>query len=275
LIFLLLLLPLAAYLFVLGLINRRRFPLMVSGTADLIGLLAGCSGFVVFGGPTLLSIAYERWRLFWLLGQGWASALRGPNPWAVWVCLFALYFFGVVGAAAYLFRQRRHHTCVYNADPETVEQLLDETCEHLGLAPVRSGNVYLFGLPAGALEPRPGAPAGLQAPHARPDPDGIQPMPALLPAPEAGPTAAGEALAGQCAVLEVEPFPLLRHVILRWEKADAPLRREVDAELERRLAEAPTEPHEVGGWMVTLAGLLFAASLLIGLVLVLRWTFRI
>jgi hypothetical protein len=140
---------------------------------------------------------------------------------------------------------------------------------------VRSGNVYLFGLPAGALEPRPHSPAGLQAPHTRPDLGGIQPTPALLPSPEAGPAEAGEGLVGQCAVLEVDPFPLLRHVTLRWEKADSPLRREVEAELERRLAEEPTEAHEVGGWMVTLAGVLFATSLLVGLVLLLRWAFRI
>jgi hypothetical protein len=269
LIFLAFFLPLAVYLLVLGRINRRRRPLLVPGTWDFLGLLFAASGFLLFGGPALLSSAHERWRLSWRFGHGWSAAIGPDATWAVWYGLFALYFVAVVAAAARLLARRRRQTSIYNVAPAAVPLALAEVCEQLGLDPVRSGNLFLFGL---TLEEPAGRRAGTQAPPHLPLPAGL-----ALPhgrTATAGPPGAplGEAeLLGPSTILEVEPFPLMRHVTLRWGPADSPLRPEVERELARRLARTAAPPHDVGGWL-TLAGLfLLAASLLGAVMLTVRW----
>ncbi len=47
--------PLAVYCSVLGLVNRRLQPLMISGVWDFVGVLCATSGFLLFVGPYLLS----------------------------------------------------------------------------------------------------------------------------------------------------------------------------------------------------------------------------
>src|SRR5262249_15290898 len=90
--------------------------------------------------------------------------------------------------------------------------------------------------------------AGLQAPHYLP-PAG---PPVGSPAEDGGPSAAD--FAGQTAVLEVDPFPLMHHVSLRWEPADAPLRRAVEGSLARALERFPPPSPLLGEWL-TVAGL--------------------
>src|ERR1051325_5142693 len=51
--------PLSTYLLILGLVNRRRSPLMVPGTWDFVGVLFGASGFILAGG----------WFLFYIIGN--------------------------------------------------------------------------------------------------------------------------------------------------------------------------------------------------------------
>jgi hypothetical protein len=265
-------LPLAVYLLVLGFINRRPRPLLVSGTWDLIGLLAASSGFLLFGGPAILSGLNERWRLFWLFGQG-GLGVGGGSGWRLWVFLSALYFALVVGGAASLFWRRRHRTCVYNVDPPTLVRTLAEVCDDFGLEPVRSGNLFLFGMDSVILPGRrPARPEGIQAPHYRPTPG----RPAgRLPEPAAGSVAgqeqapAGELL-GHTAILEVDSFPALRHVTLRWDPPSSPLRQEVEAELGRRLESTPAPEHQTGAWLTLIGLTLLAASLLGALFLLLR-----
>jgi hypothetical protein len=55
--------------------------------------------------------------------------------------------------------------------------------------------------------------------------------------------------------LQVDVFPLMRHATLRWEPADSPLRREVEKELTRLLAEtSPPEEESILGGCLTLLG---------------------
>ena len=54
--------PLAVYCLILGLINRRRHPLMVSAAWDFAGLLFAASGFLAFGLPGILNGFTERGR---------------------------------------------------------------------------------------------------------------------------------------------------------------------------------------------------------------------
>jgi hypothetical protein len=139
-------LPLAVYLLLLGFLNRRRHPLLVSGVWDCVGLLFAASGFLLFGGPAILSGLNERWRMFWLFGRPGVSARSPDGGWQFWVFLSVLYFVGVVAGCAAMLWRRRRTTAVYNAESWVVERALSQACEHLGLSPVRSGNVYLFGI---------------------------------------------------------------------------------------------------------------------------------
>jgi hypothetical protein len=262
------LLPLSLYLLVLGVLNRRPHPLLVSGVWDFIGLLFAASGFLLFGGPGILGGLNERWRMYWLLGHP-AGGGGGAGDWSFWVLLSVLYFVLVVGGAAYLLFRRRHLTAIYNVDPVAVEEALAEVCQGLGVQPVRSGNLFLFGMMVGrSPAARVGVREGIQAPHYLPA-DGRK----ALPRTAAAAAPAGSDLLGQAAILEVDAFPQMNHVTLRWDPPDPALRREVEAALARRLAESPAPDSDLGGWLLvlgfallcltTLAGLgLFVASLL-------------
>lgn len=257
--------PLALYLLVLGGINRRRHPLMMSGVWDFIGLLFAASGFLLLGGPAILSSLNERWRLFWLLGR---SSANPEGAWQFWLFLSLLYFLlVVVGAGTLLWRQRAL-TSIYNTDRSLVEKCLAQICEQLHLTPVRTGNLFLFGLGAesSALARVP-APGAVQAPHYL---------------PQAVTTATGERrdgrgletgerdFLGQTAVLEIEAFAALRHVSLRWEPADSLFRQVIEAQLELALAQTPSEGEsEVGSWLTVLGLGLLALLFLGGMVLVL------
>jgi hypothetical protein len=249
--------PLAIYLLVLGSINRRAHPVVVSGTWDFLGILFAASGFLLFGGPAVLSSLHERWRLFWLWGQ--VSWLREQGGGDLWALLAVLYFAGVVAGVVLLLRRQRSLTAIYNVEPAQVDYLLGAACEHLGLEPVRSGNLYVFGLSLGLPAPVPSG--GLQGPHR---------LPATGPGPAGEmPTPAVE-LAGQTAILELEVFAPLRHVTLRWDPHDSPLRGTLEAELTRRLAGLRAPDHEAAAWLTLTGTFLLGASLLAGLALYLR-----
>jgi hypothetical protein len=250
-------LPLAIYLTVLGLLNRRRHPLVVSGVWDGIGLLFGVSGFLFFAGPAVFSSLSERWRLKWLLGKGDAP-LAGPDgAWQFWIFLSIVYFVLVVaGAVFYLWRQR-HLTSIYNTDTTQIDRVLTQICDELGLHPVRSGNMLLFGLSLGLSGERHGG-EKIQAPHYLPV--GVR---ASGGHRETAPAAPSKGMSDltvleQTAILELDSFALMRHVTLRWDPADCPLRQVVEAELARRLTRTPSGDSMLGAWLLTLGGLMLA-----------------
>ena len=253
--------PVAIYLLILGRVNRRRTPLRVSGVWDFIGLLGALSGFLLVGGPAVLSTLGGRWRDFWLTGQPPA----GTEDWSsLWVFLAAGYFLLVLIGAGFIFWFQRHLTAVYNIEPGILERLLARICRDLGLSPVRSGNLFLFGMPLRSLASRAAPPGeGIQAPHyrpRRPDEEAIQTTPET---PRVD--AAVSDLAGETAVLEVHEFRLMWHATLRWDPAHSNLRREIEAELDRSLAETPTPEHEFGHWL-TLVGLSLLCATLLGVI---------
>jgi len=239
--------PLALYLLVLGGINRRRFPLLVSGAWDFIGVLFGVSGFLLLGGPALLSSLNDRWRLILSLS----------------------YFVLVAGGVAYLLWQQRALTSIYNIERDRIEKCLDRICTQLQIAPIRSGNLYLFGLAVEAATlARVAAHGSIQGPHY---------LPQAITTPR-GPESKRDGVKGeggerdflgQTAILEVETFPALRHVTLRWEPVDSMFRREIEAQLQRALAETPMASEgEVSAWL-TAIGLCLLAGLFLGEVVVL------
>jgi hypothetical protein len=257
------LLPLAFYLLVLGVINRRPHPLLVPGVWDFLGLLFAASGFLLVGGPGILGGLHERWRQWWLWAQ---TGGRADGAGQFWLLVSALYFAAVVAGVAWLLVRRRHLTAVYNVEPAVVEQSLEEVCLELGLNPVRSGSLFLFGITVGRAEPQAGPREALQAPHYLPRAAREGVLERAAPVRD---------LTDQAAILEVDTFPHMNHVTLRWDPADTPLRREVESALARRLARAPGPESELGGWLLLLGFVLlgiagFAAAVIILLQLLVR-----
>lgn len=255
--------PLAIYLLVLGLLNRQRHPLLVSGVWDGIGLIFGVSGCLLFAGPAVFSALSERWRMFWLLGKR-DVPLTGPDgAGQFWIFLSILYFALIVGGAAFYFLRQRHLTAIYNSDAGQVEHALSDVCEQLGVHPVRSGGLFLFGLSLGLTSERRGSNGErIQAPHYLPAAVRVAgSIPQETVSPSAGGAATDRTILEQTAILEVDSFPLLRHVTLRWDPVDSPLRQVVETELRRRLSETFAGDNPLGGWLLTLGSILLAFEL--------------
>lgn len=235
-------LPLAIYLLVLARINRRPRALMVSGPWDFAGILFAASGFLLFGGPALLTSLSlnEGWRSFWLRGQRPLNLTREDFLFTVRIVLFALYFVAVVGGSALLLWRRRRLTSIYNVDPAVIETSLGETVERWRLRFVQTGNLVTF---------EPSAAAG-----------------------EDGPPAAG--LVERPITLEVDVNSALCHVTLVWHPADSRLRREVETHLRRTLAQTPAPASPASDWLLIAAYFLFFLMLVGISVLLFQWILR-
>jgi hypothetical protein len=237
-------LPLAFYVLVLGIINRRPHPLMVSGTWDFVGILFAASGFLVFGGPFVISTLNESWRAFLLLGPN-ADSASGDRLWAAALGMSILYFVVVVAGAAFLLWLQRKQTVVYNIDLASFEEALAAACARLGLHPARSATSYLFDPDKDHLT----APAKTA--------EGVA-TEARLPRQLAPPGAR------QLVLLRVDYFRAMRHVTLRWSAANSLLRKELEDELAHQLSETIVPPSDVGGWLTVLAFALLGLSFLVG-----------
>jgi hypothetical protein len=136
--------PLGIYCLILGAINRRDRPLLVSGPWDFAGVLFAVSGFLLFVGPAVLSSLYERWRVSWVLGH--AGAGEGPSgaSYYLWVGLWYVYYFGVVAVAVWMLKRRREVTAVYNVDVAVLEVALARVLERLGRSWRRTGSYYIL-----------------------------------------------------------------------------------------------------------------------------------
>src|SRR5262249_14745420 len=138
------LVPLGLYLVAIGLLNRRGQPMLVSGPIDLIGLLFGVSGFLLVGGPAIISSLHENWRMWWLLGDYGvdSDSLDAFQP--LWLLVCAGYFVFVVGGCAWLFRQYRALTSIYSVRPEVVPEVIMSVCRNTGILPTQVGNRFTF-----------------------------------------------------------------------------------------------------------------------------------
>ncbi len=73
--------------------------------------------------------------------------------------------------------------------------------------------------------------------------------------------AADRSVLEQTAILDVDGFPLMRHVTLRWDPVDSPLRPILETELIHRLSETPADENPLGGWLMTIGFLLLCFDL--------------
>jgi len=253
LIFLACLFPLAVYCFILSILNRRSHPAVVSGAWDFAGILFAASGFVVFGGPAILSNFSEQWRVLWLTGRRASTFGLGEESGLFYILLFVLYFVAVVATSVYLLRGRRNSTSIYNIQAETLERVLGSVLDNMGLCWARAGD-RLFITPANGLrnDPMGAKPSAVQAPHlaraavgerlSQGETEQGRPYPA--------PMLAADGFFENGAVVALDYFPTMRHATLRWESGDGLLREELEAELTRALRDVFTGSNPAGAWLL-------------------------
>jgi hypothetical protein len=253
LIFVAFLFPLTLYCLSLALINRRPGPTLVPGTWDFVGVVFAASGFLLLGGPSILTGFNERWRLFWLLGRHHALRELSDQSWYFWLLLSLVYYFVVVVGIAWLLKRRRALTAVYNVEPEVLERTLARVLERLGYCWAKAGSRLFLRAAEPAMpflpssEPAPSEAVQTLLPPTGEDVEtGKQLQPREMTAPEI-------ALFEDASVVELEPFPLMRHVTLNWEVEDSEARQQIETELSRALAEVRTPENPAGGWFLSLS----------------------
>jgi hypothetical protein len=246
LIFMVFFLPLSIYLFCLASINRASRAKVVSGVWDIVGLIAALSGFLLIGGPSILSGLYEQWRISWLLGNFQRlNEIRGT--WNDWIILYAAYFFGVICLAIWLILKARSKTSVYNvAEPEleiALRRALDDCAIVWKLESSRK--LVLFGIGA--------ADEALRQPDLKLTGDDIK-----VPA-------------SHTALLVWRPFQALRHVSLQWTNVTQEIRDNIEERLTEHLARVRAPDNPSASWFFTIGLLLLLFSLLtLGFLIVIR-----
>ena len=153
LLFLAFILPVGIYCLILGALNRRERPVLVSGRWDFAGVLLAASGLLLVVGPAVLTSLDERWRIYWLWGQAGNEEREGGLGSHLWSAARYVYFLAVVAGSAWMIKRRGETTAVYNVDRAVLEVGLGRVLERLGLTWRRAGNhFYLkpnpFGPPA-------------------------------------------------------------------------------------------------------------------------------
>jgi hypothetical protein len=138
------LLPVALYCLVLAMINRRWHPTLVAGPWDFAGVLFALSGFLILGGPALLTGFNKQWRDMWLLGQMREVSARAADWWDFWIVLWVAYFVTVVGVAGFVLWLRRRSTAIYNVEAQQLDEALNQVLDRLSLPATRTANrIYL------------------------------------------------------------------------------------------------------------------------------------
>ncbi len=227
--------PLAIYCLVLGLVNRRQHPLVVSGPWDCAGVLFAVSGFLAFGLPGLLSGFSEYGRETVLVGPhtvghagllGWLwegyESLCATLYIAGAPAVLVGYFLLVVTASALLLWRRQNQTVIYNIRPDVFNDVLAEVLKASGLAWSRAGPRYLI------------THRSNEAP----------------------------ALSDQGACLEVDAAATLRHVTLHWDAGDENVRKQVETELLPALATVWTRDNPMATWLLCAGTALLSAAVM-------------
>jgi hypothetical protein len=242
---------------------------MVSGPWDFAGVLCALSGFLLVGGPCLLTGLNKQWRSLWLMGQLRDVTIRSSDWWHLWIALWSAYFVLVVGGAAFLLWQRRRTTVIYNIDPQQLDDVLDQVLSRLGLPATRVANRIFIRAkqeePVNRDSPAPALPVtdtGNAGAYDRMDAGQPHTGTSTQAAPAQATSAEVELM------LQVDAFPALRHATLFWNGQEELTRKQVELELGRQLNEVHTPESPVGGWLLTISASLFSIAFVCLLLLV-------
>jgi hypothetical protein len=220
----------------------------VSGTWDFLGVVLALSGFLIAGGPAILSNLTTS-----LHGAPTAETEGGSTTRQLRLgVLLVLYFALLIVGIGLALRRRRDVTSVYNINPTTFDEVFGEVLDQLGMAWTRAGNRFY-------LNTQTQLPASLSIP---PTSEGA----ITAEGPGAGADLSPAAVTDESTVIEVDPFPLMHHVTIRWGDLGPKMHQEIEGELARALSHVYTRSNPVSGWFQSAAAMFF---LLIAVVLVL------
>src|SRR5262249_25490986 len=138
--------PLAIYCWILGVLNRRPRPTLVSGVWDCAGLLFAASGLLLVVGPAIVYTLYDKSLHDVPAEQDAAEIFEDlfQKTRVIWAIYLAL----VLSGAGLLLWSRRDKTVIYNVDPELFPHVLGEALQGLGLEQARMGSgLHLAVLP--------------------------------------------------------------------------------------------------------------------------------
>jgi hypothetical protein len=266
--------PVAIYCLILAVLNSRRHPTLVSGPWDFAGVLFATTGFLLIGGPTILAGLNSQWRYALQHGRFREVRSQPSEWWLLWILIWGVYFVVVIGGAVYVAWRRRPVTIIYNIDPVVFEDVLGRVLDQLGMEGARVANRIFIGYAGGngrnhSDEPNLEAfttPGGLPRSVAGPYPEEAEGGVELLGRTSFPRPAANQVEPNRTAVLELEPLPSVQHLTLHWTHGDPSVRRDVEAELAKVLAEVETNPNPAANWFLVVASILFA-FILFGLLL--------
>lgn len=136
--------PVTLYLAWLGRLNRRPRPVVVSGGWDFAALLAGLSGFLVFGGGVLLAAVQSNFR--GVVRGNWEQL---ADTWGqervAWAAVGLGYLLLLAGGVALTVLSRARSLTVYNIDRDEAEAAVGDALAGLGLTYFRLGNLWSEG----------------------------------------------------------------------------------------------------------------------------------
>lgn len=146
--------PLTIYLFMLGGINRRERPVIISGVWEVAGLLFAFSGFALFTGPRLLNQLYIGELNSIPLDE--VSDQRHEAVWQRWVGIWIVYYLLLLCLIPVLLFARRNVRGIYNVDLEQFRHSLFQTLNEMNLAAEHHRNTLsLFPLEDPGRSPEP------------------------------------------------------------------------------------------------------------------------
>jgi hypothetical protein len=218
--------PVTLYCLFLAMVHQRRTPTMISGVWDFVGIMLALSGFLLIGTTVFLMSLNPGARSFFLDGGPITDLMRAyARSNRYMFLLWALFFLTLGSSFAFVLWQRRAFTVLYHVTPNELEQLLSNVLFRLRLSATNRGPRWFIGYD----------------------------QPAMAPAiPE---DSEKELLVEfdqvRKAIIDVEGSSTLRYVTMNWRFVTAAMRREIEYELARDLANFAASEGSVASWLMT------------------------
>jgi hypothetical protein len=235
------LMPLALYFLFLAHLNYRQRPALLSGPWDFTFLLLGLSGFLMIGGPVLLSVFDSTWRSFYFEG----NFKRLNDVWhrnsLIWPMVATGYVITMIVLIVYGLHLRRSVSIVYNLKPGSLEEILVKAVELCELDWRKALGGIEIGIPK---KERATIDEGDRREH------------------KADPNRSFH----RAAFVQIEAFPAFFNASMKWNKfgffSDPLLRKEVETRIQKILQSTESPPNRVGSWLMTTAVSIFVTMLL-------------